>query len=291
MKFSLATILLAPPGGQPALPDLAERQRVFEWAASSGFTGVELSPRWLDWNAFSARELGELARQTAAVGLAISGVNVNRCIFTRTERSTEHFASVRRAIETAAILEADTVTISLSLPEQPGAKRTLLRGCDVAEYENARAAEGVAELAAHAARAGVQLSLELHDDGLLDTAELCLEMLRRVGARNVGVNPNLGNLIRSGSDADRGWEASLHWLAPHANNWHVKNYKKRQPAALWDGDIDYARAIAKMRSVGYSSWVNVESNFGDAFDSPKRSVDYLKRLLATEVTVVPEPVS
>lgn len=132
-----------------------------------------------------------------------------------------------------------------------------------------------------AARSGIELSLELHDDGLLDTAELCLEMLRRVRLTNVGVNPDLGNLVRS-SEAPANWRLALEALAPHANNWHVKNYRGGKPAPLWDGDIDYARAVKIMRAAGYNRWVSIESYFGDVLDLQTRSLHYLQQIAEPE---------
>jgi sugar phosphate isomerase/epimerase len=290
MQFSLATTPLPLSVGPSSTLKPSERQRVFQWAASAGFAGVHLSPQWFDFTSLSDAQLSELEHEAAEAGLAFSGIDAGPCIFTRTNRNAENYDLVERAIEAAAVLKANTVTFSLSLPPSSDHNRPPLRGCDVADYEHARAAEGVAELASHAARADVQLSLELHPDGLLDTPELCLEMLRRTGAWNLGVNPNLGDFIRSAALAVRGWEASLRWLAPHANHWHVKNYKHGQPAALWDGEIDYARAVAMMRSAGYGGWVSVESFVNGTTDMTRRSLDYLKSLLSVERTAPPAAV-
>ena len=280
MHVSLATSVLPDLTHLPLSLQLTECQRIIRWAAAVGFRGVELSPRWLDLAELSDGQLGELERAVVEECLAISGIDVGPCIFTRTNRTAQHLALVRRSIEAAAALKADTVTISLSLPESPVDGHPLLRGCDAADYEHARAAAGVAELASHAAKAGVQISLELREDGIVDTPELCLEMLRRVGARNLGVNPNLGNLVRGGSPAARAWEAALRWLAPHANNWYVANVRGGQPAPLWDGDIDVGRAATIMRSAGYSGWVSVAGESSGGCDMQERSLRYLQGLLA-----------
>jgi hypothetical protein len=49
-----------------------------------------------------------------------------------------------------------------------------LVGRDVPETECQRSAELVADLAQQAHQAGIKVSVELHDDGLLDSPELCL---------------------------------------------------------------------------------------------------------------------
>ena len=67
---------------------------------------------------------------------------------------------------------------------------------------------------------------------------------------------------------------------PRANNWHVKNYRHREPAPVWDGDIDYDSALAVMVAAGYRGWVGIESYFGDVLDLQARSLRYLKDLVA-----------
>lgn len=277
MQWSLATVVLVP-RGVTAHASAGERRRILDWAARTGFSGIEVSPQWLDIRAPSA-ELVEFRSQAAQAGLRISGINVNRCLFTRGPRASQSLTLIQRAIDAAAILATDLVTLSLSLPLEPG-QRPALRGSDVPDDERARAASVLSELAALAARQGIQLSLELHDDGILDTPEYCLDMVRRIGASNVGVNPDLGNLIRS-SEAPAAWEAALLQLAPRANNWHVKNYRGAQPVPLWEGDIDYGRAIRIMQAVEYRGSVSIESYFGDVLDLQERSLNYLRRLGST----------
>jgi sugar phosphate isomerase/epimerase len=145
--------------------------------------------------------------------------------------------------------------------------------------EREQTADLLRSLAASAQPHGVQLSLELHDDGLFDTSVLLLDMVRRVDAANVGINPDLGNVCRSG-DATIDWRATLEALAPYANCWHVKNHRGGQPAPLWDGDIDYTQAMAIMAAQGYAGWVSIEGYQGDVLASQQASLEYLQQLAA-----------
>jgi sugar phosphate isomerase/epimerase len=240
---------------------------------------VELSPRWCSVLDMTPPELRQFASEVAAAGLCVSGLNLNRGILTRTPQAARHLAEAERAIDVAATLGAGIVNLSLAMPTLPGPDRPPLRGGDVPDEEHARAADLVASLVRRAQVAGITIALDLHDDGLLDTPELCLQLLRRVGLPNVGVNPDLGNVCR-GPGPVPDWRAALERLAPLALNWHVKNYRAGQPAPLWDGEIDYAAAVGMMGRAGYRGWVSIESYFGDVLDHQWRGLDYLRRLAA-----------
>jgi len=280
MRWSLATVALAPRGAT-AHANRLERLRILEWAATTGFEGIEISPQWLDITHLSNTELREFREDAAASGLAISGLNVNR-ILHPDAASVGSKLLLEHAIHVAAILSAPLVTLSFSSP-LGDPSRPFLHGCDVPQAERDQNADLIRDLAARALPHGFQLSLELHDDGLLDTADLCLDMLQRVASENVGLNPDLGNLVRSCPDSD--WRTTLKSLAPRANNWHVKNYRGSQPSPIWDGRIDYAEAFHIMRAAGYTGWVSIESYFGDVLDLQAKSLAWLKRLASDASTL------
>jgi sugar phosphate isomerase/epimerase len=282
MRWSLATVALVRRGAT-AHSDRQQRHRIFEWAAATGFQAVEISPQWLDIEHLSDAELRAVRDEAAATGLIISGLNINR-VLRRDGALVGNKPQLERAIDVAAILSAPLITLSFSLPLD-GISRPLLRGCDLPSAERDKNAHLIKALAERARPNGIQLSLELHDDGLLDTPELCLDMLQRVAAENVGLNPDLGNLVRSYPDSD--WRNALKSLAPRANNWHVKNYRGSQPSPIWDGQIDYVDAFQIMRTAGYTGWVSIESYFGDVLDLQAKSLAWLKRL-ASDNSSAPE---
>ncbi len=213
MRWSFATIVLVPRGEWGRRPGLGERRRIFDWIARTGFSGVELSARWLDSNTMTSQELRELRREVAAAGLQVSGLNVSRCILTRTSEAASHQLRLEGSLEVARALGAEIVNLSLSMPTLPGPDRPPLLGRDVPEVEFQRSAELMADVLQRACQAGVKISLELHDDGLLDSAELCLGFLNRIQTPIVGVNPDLGNICR-GPGPMPDWEDALRLLAP-----------------------------------------------------------------------------
>ena len=283
MRWSFASIVLVPRGQQLAPPSAAERRRVFAWARDAGFSGVELTAEWLDFFALSDRALHELATEIDDAGLRVSGLNVPRCLFTCEPHAGREFARVERALTVAPLLGADVVNIALSLPLALNAERPPLRGADAPAEEHARAAKLVARLGRRARAAGVTLVVELHDDGLLDTPEFCLQLLERVNLPNVGINPDVANLCRDPGPLPD-WRRAFELLAPRTANWHVKNYRCAQPVSVPDGDIDYAVVWEIMRAAGYDGWVSIESRFGDVLAEQRTALAYLKSLAALAAT-------
>src|SRR5687768_2952786 len=137
MKFSLATVVFTPRGGcfhggsAHAGPD--DWHRVFKWAAQTGFVGIEISPQWLNIDEMSSADLIDFRQGAQRAGLVVSGINVNRCLFTRDEGAGFALARMQRAIAVAAILQTRLVTFSLSLPLD--SQRPLLHGYDIADAE------------------------------------------------------------------------------------------------------------------------------------------------------------
>jgi len=256
---------------------------VFQWARRAGFSGIELSPRWCDFHNMTRQQLGELRTEASDSGLRVAGLNLSRCILTRTPQASEHLARLQRSVAVAETLGAEVINVSLSMPSPPGPGRPPLLGQNVPDTEHQRSAELVADVARSARQAGIRLSVELHDDGLLDSPELCLQFLEGVGAANVGVNPDLGNLCR-GLTPSSDWKEALMLLASRTVWWHVKNYRDGRPVPVWDGDIDYHWALLIMRGAGYEGWVSIESYWGD-LESQEQDLEYLNRLYAISATV------
>jgi len=281
MRLSFPTFLLVPRNLPFVPPSAAERRQLFSWARDAGFAGIELADGWLDFTRLDRIALGELRTEVADAGLEISGLNLPRCLVTRAPLAKTNYARVERSVQAAAILGAETVNFSLSLPASAlsGPAPRPMRGDEASAGEHEYAARLVFELGTLAARAGVKLAVELHDDGLLDTPELCLQLLQRVNLPSVGVNPDVANLCR-GPGPLPDWRRAYELLAPHAVNWHLKNYRDFRAAPLADGDIDCAVAWQIMRGAGYMGWVSNESRFGEVFAEQLSGVGYLQSLFA-----------
>ncbi|MGO8462669.1 hypothetical protein ACC759_37110, partial [Rhizobium ruizarguesonis] len=73
-------------------------------------------------------------------------------------------------------------------------------------------------------------SLEMYEDTYLGTADSSVLFFEDVGLDNVGINADLGNLIRLHSPVEH-WLQMMTKVAPYSKYWHVKNYMRIVPVA------------------------------------------------------------
>lgn len=272
--WSFATIVLVPRGQrQQRLKDL-EVVLALQRIAALGFGGVELSARWLDFHALSREDASNFRAQAETLGLAFSGINMDRCLISR--KHPQNIEVLRSALDKATHLGISLISFALSADMEGRDQRPLLRATDFSADDVSYAAAEIKQLARTARDKGVRLSVELHDDGMLDDPESCLNFLGKVDESNVGVNPDVGNLCREpGKTGD--WNRAIRQLSPCANCWHLKNYRNAQPAALDDGDVDFAECFRTMAENGYQGWVSSESRWGgNPWDTQAKDLQFMK---------------
>src|SRR5674476_1271399 len=122
-----------------------------------------------------------------------------------------------------------------------------------------KAVSRLQELGRHAAEVGVLLSLELYEDTYLGSADSAVQLVQDIGLSNVGLNPDIGNLIRLHRPVES-WQELVQKTLPYANYWHVKNYSRDEnaargsymavPAPMESGLINYREAFRTAISVG-----------------------------------------
>src|SRR5206468_5211882 len=153
----------------------------------------------------------------------------------------------------ASVVNTTIVTPAVH-PNGPGAER---RGEPVSQGASRNANEAdfvetanqLREVGRQAADKGLDVSIEIHQGSIADNSWSGLKLLDLIGLPNVGVNPDLGNILWHFDEPEETSEAAITAMAPKAKYWHCKNLKKvyypqlqkaiylRVPLDL--GDIDY----------------------------------------------------
>jgi len=238
---------------------------VFTLASKVGFEGIELNLEEVEAGAQRPEALArigldapdaailDLRRQAEQSGLDLPSLSSG--LFWRYPPTSDD-AGVRekalaigeRALQVAKLLGANTVLVV------PGAVTADVSYRDA--YDRARGF--LRELAPSAERAGVSIGVEnVWNKFLLSPLEFA-RFLDEVASPSVGAYLDLGNVLIFGFPH--------HWvetLGSRIRKVHVKDFRSDIGnrfgfAHLLHGDLDWPRAIAALRSVGYDDYVTTE---------------------------------
>lgn len=282
------------PYNGPGLPtDASDRRQFLAKVKEIGFDGIELP----------AMNLADAAIDTLRAELEDAGVP---CVAIRGGGGAAHprvaAANKKRmedAVHFATKVGASVVNSTVTTPPREPGKKGTYRGESVsqgssryaseADYE--RTASAVTDVANIAADLGVEISIEVHQNSIVDNSWSALHLLGLIDAPNVGINPDLGNIYWTYDIPEESCEDAIVALAPHVNYWHCKSlYRVHIPdletaiyvqAPLPDGEIDYRFAIAALLDADYDGYLAIEGvRYGDGFHQDGRSVAYVKSVLA-----------
>jgi sugar phosphate isomerase/epimerase len=308
MKILFCTLTLRPYLSPAALargyPAAEERQRVWAWLAAHGFDGIDLGETWFNFYEAPDEEIAALGREVRDFGLEIGGLTVLRKIITppaNTHVQVENRHKLRRAVHAAGLAGAPLVNMSISpQPWEVGVREQDLRGQadPVASSRRAQdndythAAEFLEALSIEAESLHVGLTLELHQNSIVDTADSMLLLLERINRPTVKANPDLGNFYFAYATPEGAWEDVLRKLAPHSDFWHVKNIQRVYVeseshayllnAPLDEGMIDYRRAVALMKEGGFDGYISIEmASAGDPFACILAGKRYLDEIISS----------
>jgi sugar phosphate isomerase/epimerase len=128
----------------------------------------------------------------------------------------------------------------------------------------------------------------MYEDTYLGTADSAVRFVNDVGLPNVGINADLGNLVRLHRPVEH-WQQMMAKVAPYAKYWHVKNYMRMEdqvsgliashPAPLESGIINYRSAIRMALECGFQSAFLCEHYGGDGVSVSAANRSYLRRIL------------
>ncbi|HEU4466142.1 MAG TPA: sugar phosphate isomerase/epimerase family protein [Agromyces sp.] len=267
---------------------------IFQDVAAEGFRLAELTDgviRPADLSLERRRELVDVAREQ---GVGIPAVHVQRASVAIPGSEAENLAYAHRSIDATAELGATVYSTGLHGPFTEAQRRALwfwtAQGhidADDAD-QRARAVRAIRELGTHAASVGLIVSLELYEDTWLGTAAGAVRFIEDVGLDNVGLNPDVGNLVRLHRPVED-WRELYATTLPYANYWHLKNYARDEaadgswqtavPTTLDAGVIDYRWAVREAVALGYRGLFTCEHYGGDSLAMCGRAQEYLRRVL------------
>lgn len=259
-----------------------------------GFDHVDPTDSWLRIADLEPSRLDEFKDIVARLDLAIPAISTARRSVIDPEYAVENLKYSHRVIDVAPEVGATVVNLGL-LPRLTEAQLAALWFWEVPGLADPddrevwdQAVARIRELAAHAADVGVELSLEMYEDTYLGTADDAVRLVQDIDHPAVGLNPDLGNLIRLHRPVED-WRSMLAKVLPYANYWHVKNYYRMEdpasgviltsPAPLESGMMSYRVAVADALKAGFQGAFCVEHYGGDGLGVSATNRTYLRSVL------------
>lgn len=146
----------------------------------------------------------------------------------------------------------------------------------------------IRELGKHAADLGLRMSLEMYEDTYVGTADSAVRFVEEVGLDNVGINPDVANLIRLHRPVED-WRYLFEKTLPYANYWHVKNYTRDEagdgswatsvPSTMEMGLINYRQVFRDAIAAGFDGIILTEHYGGDSLGVCATNQKYIRTLL------------
>ena len=265
---------------------------VFTEVADAGFANVDLFDSWLRPGDLSAARLDELKATATSVGVGAPSISAIRRSVIDEANWADNLAYSHRTLEAAAQLGCEVVSFGLHQALTAQQQKQLwfwtVEGHQdpVGDVEVwGKAVTRLQELGRHAAELGLLMSLELYEGTYLGTGDSAVQLVQDIGLTNVGLNPDMGNLVR----LHRPIEVVQEMIAktvPYANYWHVKNYSRDEnlargqfsavPAPLETGLISYREAFRTALSFGFQGIICTEHYGGDGLSVSATNQAYLR---------------
>lgn len=298
-NWPIAAAMINFPG---VLPDgsRVQDQSADQWAESlqqvvdAGFTELDPTDSWLRVADLSPARRREFMHLVKSLGLTIPAISTSRRSVIDPMHGDDYLAYNHRVIDTAAEIGATAVCFGLFGALTDAQKKELWfwtadgvrNPDDPAIYR--KAVSRIRELGKHAESLGIEVSLEMYEDTYIGTADGAVKFVTDVDVPAVGINADIGNLIRLHQPVEH-WASMIEKVSPYAKYWHVKNYMRIEdpakdtivsyPTSLALGIINYRAAVRKFIEHGFKSAFLCEHYGGDGLSVCAINREYLRTIL------------
>ncbi len=264
-----------------------------------GFDALEVGSDVIESAGSTDGEIVDFGKRLADAGVPIGAIRSGGSL-TNARYARENLERMFRMVHVAELTGAEVVNGALSTPNRyptltPMHNTGLRRSQDgsrdgtMKDYETL--CEALQAACDRAADSGVTVSVEVHQNSLVDNSWSALLTHQMVDKPNFGINPDLGNIYWCYDEPEETMEDAIIALAPVSVYWHCKNlYRVHHPenhravfvrTNIPAGDIDYRFAISAMANAGYSGYMAIEGvQLGDQFLHDGQSVQYAKSVWA-----------
>ncbi|HEY9292239.1 MAG TPA: sugar phosphate isomerase/epimerase family protein [Microlunatus sp.] len=259
-----------------------------------GFTHIDPTDAWVPLAALSDQRVEEFRTVLGDQGLSISSISMTRNSVVDKEFGERNLADAHRLIDLAPTFGATIVNTGFmqatTAEQNAQIWFWLVDGHKDDPALRDLAIERVRELGDHAKTAGIQLSLEMYEDTYVGTPDDAVSFITDVDHEAVGLNPDLGNLVRLHRPMPHPTEMYAKVL-PYSNFWHIKNYTRdfdpatgsysSAPMPLKYGYINYRQVIRRALELGYAGPFCCEHYGSDSIGVCAENRDYIRQVLTS----------
>lgn len=262
-----------------------------------GFEGLEVGSHTLDAFGGDETAIKEFGRRLRDAGIPAVALRSGGSL-TAAKGFLENRARLARMIRYGSLLGSHVVNGALSAPPRYPGKPGSSHGWPVSQdasreamiYDYERLAQEFKRACDQAAQDGIWLSVEVHQNSLVDNSWSAKLLHELVDKRNFGINPDLGNILWTYDVPEESTDDAIKALASISVYWHCKNlmrvYHPEAERAVFlrvplpDGEIDYRYALSAMVAARFEGYMAIEGTWaGDQFYADKKSLDYVKEIL------------
>lgn len=272
---------------------------VFRQIERLGFTAVEIADNHIQPSELSPERRVELKQIAESHGVELLSVHVQRQSVIEPGKGEQNLAYAHRAIDAAAELGMRVFSTGLHQPFSEAQRKALWFWTAQGPVDpddadtRALAVKRLRELGEHAASVGLPMALEMYEDTYLGTADSAVRLVEEIGLDNVGLNPDIANLIRLHRPIED-WREMHAKTLPYANYWHVKNYTRDEaadgswatsvPTSMELGLINYREVVDQAIELGFRGPFLMEQYGGDSLGVCATNRDYLRTLLPEQIS-------
>lgn len=264
-----------------------------EQVVSIGYKAIDPIDDWVNISTISDERFSELKKLIESYKLIVPGISFGRRSPVDAEHGEEYVKRMHVALDRAAELGAKILNIGFMqalTPEQEKAQWFWhVEGHKDDPELRPLAIERVREVADHAERNGMEIALEMYEDTYMGSAEEAVSFVKDCEHPAVGINPDIGNLIRLHRPIPD-YHEMFDLVLPYANYWHIKNYLRDEdiatgayfsaPAPLETGWINYRSIIQKALKLGYRGAFQTEHYGGDWLGVGATNAKYVREVLS-----------
>ncbi|AOX67542.1 sugar phosphate isomerase [Curtobacterium sp. BH-2-1-1] len=279
-------------GGHVVDAPAAEWARTLRSLRKLGIEQIDPTDMWVPLGDLRDDRRAEFSRVLADEGLSIPSISLTRHSIVDPEAGDANLETVHRYLDIAPEFGASVVNIgfmeALTEEQKTALWFWLADGHQDDKALRPKAVERVRELADHAASNGLLLSLEMYEDTFLGTPDEAVAFVQDVDHAAVGLNPDIGNLVRLHRDIED-VEAMFEKVLPMSNFWHVKNYSRdhdpatgayaTSPQPLKYGYINYRKVFGRAIELGFDGVICCEHYGADSIGVVAENMAYVRDVL------------